>query len=117
MQVVADFEVLSRGFDRGLVDDPVALQRVHVTGPHPGPRLGDGQEQVAAGGQVAQHKVPAVGVHVAEHPPRRRTVGSHLYHLFPKLGITTRAQLTDALKAAGPDKLPAAPQAGIARSV
>lgn len=27
-----------------------------------------------------------------------RTVGSHLYHLFPKLGITTRAQLADALK-------------------
>jgi DNA-binding NarL/FixJ family response regulator len=32
-----------------------------------------------------------------------RTVGSHLYHLFPKLGITTRAQLADALKAAGRD--------------
>jgi len=27
-----------------------------------------------------------------------RTVGSHLYHLFPKLGITTRAQLANALK-------------------
>ena len=46
-----------------------------------------------------------------------RTVGSHLYHLFPKLGITTRAQLPDALNAARPDKLPAAPGAGIARSV
>jgi DNA-binding CsgD family transcriptional regulator len=30
-----------------------------------------------------------------------RTVGSHLYHLFPKLGITARAQLPNALKAAG----------------
>jgi len=29
-----------------------------------------------------------------------RTVGSHLYHLFPKLGITTRSQLADVL--AGP---------------
>src|ERR1019366_4107836 len=33
-----------------------------------------------------------------------RTVGSHLYHLFPKLGITTRSQLADFLvAAAGPD--------------
>ncbi len=28
-----------------------------------------------------------------------RTVGSHLYHIFPKLGITARAQLRDALAA------------------
>jgi DNA-binding NarL/FixJ family response regulator len=27
-----------------------------------------------------------------------RTVGSHLYRIFPKLGITTRAQLAQALK-------------------
>jgi len=26
-----------------------------------------------------------------------RTVGSHLYHIFPKLGITSRAQLHQAL--------------------
>jgi DNA-binding CsgD family transcriptional regulator len=31
----------------------------------------------------------------------RRTVGSHLYHLFPKLGVTARSQLADALSAAG----------------
>jgi DNA-binding CsgD family transcriptional regulator len=30
-----------------------------------------------------------------------RTVGSHLYRIFPKLGITNRAQLRDALGAAG----------------
>jgi DNA-binding NarL/FixJ family response regulator len=30
-----------------------------------------------------------------------RTVGTHLYHLFPKLGITSRNQLRDALKSAG----------------
>jgi DNA-binding NarL/FixJ family response regulator len=29
-----------------------------------------------------------------------RTVGTHLYHLFPKLGITSRAELRDALKPA-----------------
>jgi DNA-binding CsgD family transcriptional regulator len=33
-----------------------------------------------------------------------RTVGSHLYHLFPKLGITTRAQLSEALRSAGREK-------------
>ncbi len=27
-----------------------------------------------------------------------RTVGGHLYHIFPKLGVTTRAALRDALK-------------------
>lgn len=30
----------------------------------------------------------------------RRTVGSHLYHLFPKLGVSTRSQLAAALSAA-----------------
>ena len=32
----------------------------------------------------------------------RRTVGSHLYHLFPKLGVTARSQLAGALAAAEP---------------
>jgi DNA-binding CsgD family transcriptional regulator len=32
----------------------------------------------------------------------RRTVGSHLYHLFPKLGVTARSELADALSAAEP---------------
>jgi DNA-binding CsgD family transcriptional regulator len=32
----------------------------------------------------------------------RRTVGSHLYHLFPKLGVTARSQLAGALCAAEP---------------
>ena len=27
-----------------------------------------------------------------------RTVGSHLYRLFPKLGVTSRTQLRDALR-------------------
>lgn len=32
-----------------------------------------------------------------------RTVGSHLYHLFPKLGVTSRNQLAGALADADPD--------------
>jgi DNA-binding CsgD family transcriptional regulator len=26
-----------------------------------------------------------------------RTIGSHLYRIFPKLGVTTRAQLSEAV--------------------
>ena len=32
-----------------------------------------------------------------------RTIGSHLYHIFPKLGITARIQLRDALGTPDPD--------------
>jgi len=32
-----------------------------------------------------------------------RTIGSHLYHIFPKLGITARTQLRDALRTPNPD--------------
>ena len=31
-----------------------------------------------------------------------RTIGSHLYHIFPKLGITARIQLRDALRTTDP---------------
>ena len=36
----------------------------------------------------------------------RRTVGAHLYHIFPKLGISSRAQLATALADAGMDDAP-----------
>jgi DNA-binding CsgD family transcriptional regulator len=36
-----------------------------------------------------------------------RTVGSHLYRIFPKLGITTRSQLQGALKLRSTSKRPA----------
>jgi len=32
-----------------------------------------------------------------------RTVGSHLYRLFPKLGVTSRTRLRDALGPVSPD--------------
>jgi DNA-binding CsgD family transcriptional regulator len=34
-----------------------------------------------------------------------RTIGSHLYRIFPKLGITARAQLRDALRLADPAQI------------
>jgi len=34
-----------------------------------------------------------------------RTVESHLYRLFPKLGVTSRAQLRDALDLALPEAM------------
>ena len=37
-----------------------------------------------------------------------RTVGGHLYQIFPKLGITTRAALRDALEAGGSSLAPCA---------
>ncbi len=35
-----------------------------------------------------------------------RTIGSHLYRIFPKLEITARSQLRDALAAASRDREP-----------
>ena len=35
-----------------------------------------------------------------------RTVGSHLYQLFPKLGVTSRAELRAMLEPAAPDRVP-----------
>jgi len=35
----------------------------------------------------------------ATSTPARGTVGAHLYRLFPKLGVTSRAGLHDALGA------------------
>ena len=38
---------------------------------------------------------------IGQHPYlSHRTVGSHLYGVFPKLGITSRSQLAEALETA-----------------
>jgi DNA-binding NarL/FixJ family response regulator len=37
-----------------------------------------------------------------------RTVGSHLYRIFPRLGVTSRAALRDALTAMGHSPEPSA---------
>jgi DNA-binding CsgD family transcriptional regulator len=41
-----------------------------------------------------------------------RTISTHLYRIFPKLGVTTRAQLRDALTQAGGPAHAAAADAG-----
>jgi DNA-binding NarL/FixJ family response regulator len=38
-----------------------------------------------------------------------RTVGAHLHRMFPKLGITSRAALRDALDTIAPDADPQSP--------
>jgi DNA-binding CsgD family transcriptional regulator len=68
--------------------------------PGDGPRLGlTAQER-----QVAE--LAARGLTNREIGARlhlsHRTVGSHLHHVFPKLGVTSRAALRDALNRAGP---------------
>jgi DNA-binding CsgD family transcriptional regulator/tetratricopeptide (TPR) repeat protein len=76
-----------------------------------------GRELRAAGGAGQQHRTPGLAqltpqeLQIAQLAAQglsnrqiggqlflsHRTVGSHLYHLFPKLGITTRSQLADVL--------------------
>ncbi|MFJ9950708.1 response regulator transcription factor [Kitasatospora sp. NPDC091207] len=56
--------------------------------------------ELAAGGLTNKE----IGERIRLSP---RTVGAHLYRVFPKLGITTRAALRDALSRT--DHHPAAP--------
>jgi DNA-binding CsgD family transcriptional regulator len=61
-------------------------------------RLGDLTEQEARIAELAAGGLSnkEIGARLYLSP---RTVGGHLYKIFPKLGITTRAQLRDALSA------------------
>ncbi len=68
-----------------------------------GPRRPDARDQLTAQElQIAE--LAARGLSNREIGERlflsHRTIGSHLYRIFPKLGITSRAQLRDALPAA-----------------
>jgi DNA-binding CsgD family transcriptional regulator len=72
-------------------------------GVHPSPRRGGLPQLTAQEMQIAQ--LAADGLSNRQIGEQlflsHRTVGSHLYHLFPKLEITARDQLPTALKAAG----------------
>jgi DNA-binding CsgD family transcriptional regulator len=80
-----------------------ARQELRAEGETLGPRRPDARDQLTAQElQIAQ--LAAQGLSNREIGERlflsHRTIGSHLYRVFPKLGITSRAQLRDALPAA-----------------
>ncbi len=77
-----------------------ARQELRATGEKVGPRTADARDHLTPQElQIAQ--LAAAGLSNREIGERlflsHRTVGSHLYRIFPKLGITARAQLRDAL--------------------
>ena len=77
-----------------------ARQELRATGEKIGPRTPDARDRLTAQElQIAQ--LAAAGLSNREIGERlflsHRTIGSHLYRIFPKLGITARAQLRDAL--------------------
>jgi ATP/maltotriose-dependent transcriptional regulator MalT len=80
-----------------------ARQELRATGETIGPRTPDARDRLTAQElQIAQ--LAAEGLSNREIGERlflsHRTIGSHLYRIFPKLGITARAQLRDALPVA-----------------
>jgi DNA-binding CsgD family transcriptional regulator len=80
-----------------------ARQELRATGEALGPRRPDARDELTAQElQIAQ--LAAQGLSNREIGERlflsHRTIGSHLYRIFPKLGITSRAQLRDAIPAA-----------------
>jgi len=89
------------GCDWPTAPGSAAARELHAAGaPRQGSRRGGGPQLTPQELQIAQ--LAARGLSNREIGEQlflsHRTVGSHLYHLFPKLGITTRAQLANALK-------------------
>jgi DNA-binding CsgD family transcriptional regulator len=78
-----------------------ARQELRATGENIGPRTPDARDRLTAQElQIAQ--LAAAGLSNREIGERlflsHRTIGSHLYRIFPKLGITARSHLTAALE-------------------
>ena len=78
-----------------------ARQELRTTGEKIGPRTPDARDRLTAQElQIAE--LAAAGLSNREIGERlflsHRTIGSHLYRIFPKLGITARAQLREALE-------------------
>lgn len=81
-------------------------QELRATGEKIGPRTPDARDRLTAQElQIAE--LGAAGLSNREIGERlflsHRTIGSHLYRIFPKLGITARAQLRAALEPRGKD--------------
>ncbi len=78
-----------------------ARNELRATGEKIGPRTPEGRDRLTAQElQIAE--LAAAGLSNREIGERlflsHRTIGSHLYRIFPKLGITARAQLRAALE-------------------
>jgi ATP/maltotriose-dependent transcriptional regulator MalT len=77
-----------------------ARQELRATGEALGPRRPDVRDQLTAQ-ELQIAGLAAQGLSNREIGERlflsHRTIGSHLYRIFPKLGIISRAQLRDAL--------------------
>jgi DNA-binding CsgD family transcriptional regulator len=77
-----------------------ARQELRATGVRIGPRTRDAREHLTAQ-ELQIAKLAAEGLSNREIGERlflsHRTVGGHLYRIFPKLGVSTRAQLTHVL--------------------
>jgi DNA-binding CsgD family transcriptional regulator len=94
-----------------------ARQELRATGEKIGPRTPSARDRLTAQElQIAQ--LAATGLSNREIGERlflsHRTIGSHLYRIFPKLAITARRQLRDAL--AADVESASAPLAGAARA-
>ena len=81
-----------------------ARRELRATGEKIGPRTPDARDRLTAQElQIAE--LAAAGLSNREIGERlflsHRTIGSHLYRIFPKLGITARAQLPAALEPRG----------------
>ena len=85
-----------------------ARQELRATGETIGPHAGARDRLTAQELQIAQ--LAAAGLSNREIGERlflsHRTIGSHLYRIFPKLEITARSQLRDALAAATGEREP-----------
>jgi DNA-binding CsgD family transcriptional regulator len=84
-----------------------ARQELRATGEKLGPRTPDARDRLTAQElQIAE--LAAAGLTNREIGERmflsHRTIGSHLYRIFPKLDISSRAQLRDVLAAVGEDE-------------
>ena len=80
-----------------------ARQELRATGERLGPRTPEGRDRLTPQElQIAE--LDGAGLSNREIGERlflsHRTIGSHLYRIFPKLGITSRSQVRDALATA-----------------
>jgi DNA-binding NarL/FixJ family response regulator len=84
-----------------------AREELRATGESVGRRPPPGASERLTAQELQIAQLAARGLSNREIAERlfvsHRTIGSHLYHIFPKLGITARTQLRNALRTTNPD--------------